>query len=232
MAERGAGEIADPFPPRHPPQPWHLLLQVCPLGTQPAWPRARQESGALTHNALGWLLRGSEPPLSWAHFPKSLQPAHYWRLITHLRRQASAQHGQGQLVQRIRRSASHSQPLLQHLGFPAGAQSPEPQLGEDPHPPPARGLSLPALGTALQDQHLSHCPQLPHMALTADHWPGHRQSSPLAGPPALPSRGSVFLGMHCDCQKLPTGWGRLLSSCPAPSFLPSQGTSSQVKSLS
>lgn len=138
MAERGAGEIADPFPPRHPPQPWHLLLQVCPLGTQPAWPRARQESGALTHNALGWLLRGSEPPLSWAHFPKSLQPAHYWRLITHLRRQASAQHGQGQLVQRIRRSASHSQPLLQHLGFPAGAQSPEPQLGEDPHPPRQR----------------------------------------------------------------------------------------------
>lgn len=135
-AERGAGEIADPFPPRHPPQPWHPLLQVCPLGTQPAWPRAQQESGALTHNALGWLLRGSEPPLSWAHFPKSLQPAHYWRLITHLRRQARAQHGQGQLVQRIRHLASHSQPLLQHLGFPAGAQSPKPQLGEDPQPPP------------------------------------------------------------------------------------------------
>ena len=57
---------------------------------QPAQPCAQQELGGLAPNASRQLLRGSEPPLSWTHFPKSLQPAHYWRLITHLRRQARA----------------------------------------------------------------------------------------------------------------------------------------------
>lgn len=86
-ARRGCRTISSPAVHLQPRIP---LLQACPLGTKPAQPCAQQESGGLAPNASGQLLRGSEPPLSWTHFPKSLQPAHYWRLITHLRRQARA----------------------------------------------------------------------------------------------------------------------------------------------
>lgn len=116
---RGQGSCRTISSPATRPWPWIQLLQACPLGTKPAQSRAQQEPGRLAYNALGWLLRGSEPPLSWTHFPKSLQPAHYWRLITHLRRQARARPSQGQPVQRIRCPASHIQALHSLLGIPS-----------------------------------------------------------------------------------------------------------------
>lgn len=145
------------------------LLQACPLGTKPAQPRAQQESGGLAPNASGWLLRGSEPPLRWTHFPKSLQPAHYWRLITHLRRQARVQPGQGQPVQRLRCATSHIQALHSVLGIPnrgreaQRGQGPDPRLRRAPH----RGLTLPGTGAAVQHLHLPHllgCPRYTALA--------------------------------------------------------------------
>ena len=111
-AQRGCRTISSPAIHLQPRIP---LLQVCPLGTKLAQPCAWQESGGLAPNASGQLLRGSEPPLSWTHFPKSLQPAHYWRLITNLRRQARAPAQP--------RSAGSKDPLpsLPHLSTPFSA---------------------------------------------------------------------------------------------------------------
>lgn len=73
LAPAVPGETAEPFPPSHEPP----ALASCSSGV-PAWDQAcpapcKEGVRRLAHNAPGWLLRGSEPPLSWAHFPKSLQ---------------------------------------------------------------------------------------------------------------------------------------------------------------
>lgn len=188
-AERGASETMDPFPPCHPPSPGTCSFKHAHLGSSLPGPM-HGRSRVFTHNASGWLLRGSEPPLSWAHFPKSLQPAHYRRLITHLRRQTRAQHGQGQLVQRICVAC----PPAANLSFGIWDSQQEHRAlstssGRTPAP---GGLSLPVLGTALWYQHLSHHPWPPRMRTNGTAQACHRQSCLQAGTPAVPTQGSVF----------------------------------------
>lgn len=217
-ARRGCRTISSPAGHLQPQIP---LLQACPLGTKPAQPCAQQESGGLAPNASGQLLRRSEPPLSWTHFPKSLQPAHYWRLITHLRRQARAPAQP--------RSAGSKDPLpsLPQLSAPLSAGDSQQEQGSAAEAQPRPWLRGGLPGRPEPPRHLSSPPipsppRRPHLHET--HSPGRcRPGTSWQEPPPYSMVPST-VGSHADYCKLPPNRERL-SSYAVPAFPPSQGTS-------